>query len=67
MKWRRYNPISWFLCWLFEQNVALMPGWFFCLHDWFCPEEREAKEENKAREIQKIIKNLKGELKEMPK
>ena len=45
VKWRRYNPISWILCWLFEQNVALMPGWFFYLHDWFCSEEREVEED----------------------
>ena len=44
VKWREHNPISWFLCWLFEQNYAWMPMFFFYVHDWFCPGYREVKE-----------------------
>lgn len=44
VKWREHNPVSWFLCWLFEQNYAWMPMFFFYVHDWFCPGYREVKE-----------------------
>lgn len=44
VKWREHNPISWFLCWLFEQNIRYMPMFFFYVHDWFCPGVQEVKE-----------------------
>lgn len=48
VKWREHNPISWFLCWLFEQNIRYMPMFFFYVHDWFCPGVQEVKEMAKA-------------------
>lgn len=45
VKWRRYCPISSLLCWMFE-NVSWAPSaWAYDLHDFFCPEEQEMKEE----------------------
>ena len=58
VKWREHNPVSWFLCWLFERNIRYMPMFFFYVHDWFCPEVREVKEMAKAESRKKKSKPL---------
>ena len=63
VKWREYNPISWLLCWLFEQNYSWMPMFFYYVHDWFCPgyqEVKEAQEDYKAGRFKKVRDLLTG-------
>ena len=49
VKWRRYCPISWLLCWMFEKGW-LCTEFLLDLESFFCPEEQEIKEEVEAGE-----------------
>ena len=45
VKWREHNPVSWFLCWLFESDstdwiwsIDWLADILYKLHNWFCPD-----------------------------
>ena len=61
VKWRRYCPISWLLCWLFEYNPNLLRLGLYELHDFFCPEEQEFKEEFSREELKEELNRINKE------